>query len=114
MITETYAEKRTADDWKSALEEGLSGLDVTIIQNVNDAGSAIKKYNESHHKQANESPDLFHILNKTHSSIVGPLSSKKRSVAKRIEKASKKLALNTAKSKRISDSSDKRKHKKIS
>ena len=58
ILTEKYTEKRTADNWDAALQESLADLNVTVIQNVNDSGTAIKKYNEEHHKNANESPNI--------------------------------------------------------
>jgi len=90
----------------------MAGLNVTVIQNVNDAGAAIKKYNEEYHAAANESPDLHHILTKGNQSVVGPLSSKQRSHEKRIQEAQEKLEQNAAKTKRTAESSGKLKHKK--
>jgi len=112
IINEKYTNTRTEQDWSEALEEALSGLNVTIIQNVNDAGAAIKKYNKDHHETANESKDLFHILTKMNQSLAGPLSSKKRSVEKKFKAAAQMLEQKQAKTRRLSVSNDKPKHKK--
>jgi hypothetical protein len=112
IITETYTEKRTSDDWTKSLTPILSELNVTVIQNVNDNGSAIKKYNREQHADANDSQDLWHIMNKSNQSIVGPLSSKQRSCEKKIESILVKIEKKTSKIKRLLASDSKEKHKK--
>ena len=112
IITESSSDTRTATDWDVSLRKSLSSYNVTVIQNVNDEGVAIKKYNAQQHPDANESPDLFHILNRINQSVAGAIGSKRRSYEKQLEAATQKHDGNKAKIAVVNASSTKEKHKK--
>jgi len=112
IITESSSDTRTATDWDATLRKQLSSYNVTVIQNVNDEGVAIKKYNAQHHPDANESPDLFHILNRINQSVAGAIGSKRRSHEKQLATITQKQDANKAKIAAVKASSAKEKHKK--
>lgn len=60
ILLEVFAEKRDCYTWEQAMNNGLSGLPVKVIQVVSDEAKALIKYTrdclEAHH-----SPDVFHV-----------------------------------------------------
>ena len=59
LLREQYAADRTAATWTQALQAGLDGLDVTVIQGTSDEATALRRHIETDFG-AHHSPDLFH------------------------------------------------------
>ncbi len=58
ILVEEHAEDRRTETWKDAMERGLEGLPVKVIQSTSDEGSSLlslARESDVHH-----SPDLFH------------------------------------------------------
>ena len=66
ILAEKCSDKRDAESWAKAIQEGVADLNIEIIQSTSDQGSAIKKYRETYLGGASHSPDLFHIENEIH------------------------------------------------
>ena len=86
IVAEVSTDKRDSESWNKAMEESLKGINAEVVQNVNDQGTAIKRYNKEHLLFANESPDLYHILHEIHKATAGPLASKASKFTKILEK----------------------------
>ncbi len=60
ILLEKYTDRRTADEWTSAMASAIQGLPVEIIQSTSDEGRGIL-----HHVKedlgVSHSPDLFHV-----------------------------------------------------
>jgi hypothetical protein len=59
ILVEEYATDRKTETWDRALEHGVAGLPVRVIQCTTDEAKALKAHAES--LDANHSPDVFHI-----------------------------------------------------
>lgn len=99
ILVEKYSKQRTEEEWNRAVREGLSELNVDVVQCTSDEGTAILAHikNELH---AQHSPDLFHVQQELSRATAGPLSKQERDMEKAVVKAESKLkaALGTPKS----------------
>jgi hypothetical protein len=59
ILVEEYAQNRRAETWTAAMDRGLTGMPVKIIQATSDGGSALLKM--ARDDGAHHSPDLFHL-----------------------------------------------------
>jgi len=60
ILLEDYSEKRDAESWSMAMNNGIKGLPVEIIQSTSDEGTGLIKHVEQE-LGAHHSPDLFHV-----------------------------------------------------
>ena len=60
ILVETKVDDRKADTWNTQMDEGLSTLNVNVIQSCSDQGTSLIKHVEEH-LGAESSADLFHI-----------------------------------------------------
>jgi len=89
ILTETYSEKRDAQSWSAAMQEGLKDLSVEIIQSASDEGKGLVKYVEKE-LGAHHSPDLFHVQQELTRATSAPLRAKIKQAEKTYEMSSKK------------------------
>jgi len=65
LVVESYHPDRTAKSWKAAVEKGLEGLPVKVVQVTADEAKAIRCHAESS-LGAHYSPDLMHLQQSLH------------------------------------------------
>jgi hypothetical protein len=73
ILTEKYSEKRDAASWSKAMNEGLAGLSVKVVQSTSDEGKGLLKY-VNKELGAHHSPDLFHIQQELTRATSAPLN----------------------------------------
>lgn len=59
ILTETYSDRRRAEDWEKAMTGGMENLSIEIIQLTGDEGTALKSYGKNE-LGAHHSPDIWH------------------------------------------------------
>ena len=87
ILTESYREKRDADNWNHVLKEATSDLNIDVIQSVSDEAPGIKKHAKT--LGAHHSPDLFHVQQEITKAMSRALSSKTESAETAYIKATK-------------------------
>jgi len=90
ILVEKMTEDRTRGEWKKAVDEGLLGLNVEVVQSTSDEGTAILAYVKQDLK-AEHSPDLFHIQQELSKATSFPLKSQEKEFEKAVEMAEKKF-----------------------
>lgn len=60
IFLEKYADDRSAETWNKAVEEGLSGLPVKVLQSTSDEGKGLISH-ATNGLNVHHSPDLFHV-----------------------------------------------------
>jgi hypothetical protein len=90
ILVEKMVEDRTKEEWTKAVNEGVCGLNVEIIQSTSDEGTSILAHVKQDLK-AEHSPDLFHIQQELSRATSFPLKSQEKEFEKAVEAAEKKL-----------------------
>jgi hypothetical protein len=88
LLIECYRDRRDADTWKEALNEGTAGMPVEVIQMTSDLARALVCCAEKG-LQAAHSPDLFHGQRDTLKLLLLPLTRPIQQAEKDLEKANK-------------------------
>ena len=86
ILVEEYAAKRDAATWSSAMQRGLNGLQVEVIQSTSDEGSGILAYVKGE-LGAHHSPDLFHAQQDLTRATAAPLAARIRREQETVAKA---------------------------
>ncbi len=90
ILVENYSKKRDAASWDAAMEKGLAGLNVDVIQVTSDQAKAIR-----HHVQetlgAQPSPDIFHIQHEIAKSLAAPLNAQVREAEHAFQEAAQRV-----------------------
>ena len=86
ILVERYADKRDAESWVAALKEGMSGLDVEVVQATSDEGKAILRVVRDE-LQADHSPDIFHVQHEVAKGTMATLSAQLRAAEKALAEA---------------------------
>ncbi len=87
ILLEEYADDRSATTWNKAVDAGLAGLSVKILQNSSDEGKGLISH-VTNGLDAHHSPDLFHVQYEIGKGTSGPLASAVRSAEKTLEECS--------------------------
>ena len=95
ILVEKMTEERSKDEWNKAVEEGLCGLNVEVIQSTSDEGTAILAHVKQELK-AEHSPDLFHVQQELSKATSFALKSQEKEFEKALEIAKEKLKKATA------------------
>ena len=90
IVLEEYAADRKAQTWTAALQEGLVGLPVEVIQATSDEGRGICRHVE-HELGAHHSPDLFHVQQAASQATSAPLAAQVRKGEADLAKASQRV-----------------------
>jgi hypothetical protein len=90
ILVEKITEERSKNEWTKAVDEGLYGLNVEIIQSTSDEGTAIIAHVKQELK-AEHSPDLFHIQQELSRATSFALKSQEKEFEKASEIAEEKL-----------------------
>lgn len=96
ILVEKYAEQRTVEEWNKATREGLSGLNVEVVQSTSDEGTAILAHVKNELK-TEHSPDTFHMQQELSRASAGPLGAQEREFEKAVEKEEGRLKKSIAK-----------------
>ena len=88
LLVESYRDRRDADTWKEATEEGTAGMPVAIVQMTSDEARALICCAEKG-LQATHSPDLFHGQRDTLKPLLLPLTRPIQQAERELEKAAK-------------------------
>jgi hypothetical protein len=88
IAVECYRDRRDADTWKGAIDEGTAGMPVEVIQMTSDLARALVCCAEKG-LQATHSPDLFHGQRDLLQPLLLPLARPIQQAEKDLEKASK-------------------------
>lgn len=72
LIVECYAAHRDAETWNGAVEQGLAGLSVEVVQGTSDMARGIVAH-ITHGLGAHHSPDLMHLQQDLHRATSLPL-----------------------------------------
>jgi len=88
LLIECYRDRRDADTWKEALDEGTAGMPVEVVQMTSDLARALVCCAEKG-LHAAHSPDLFHGQRDTLKSLLLPLTRPVQQAEKDLEKANK-------------------------
>jgi Family of unknown function (DUF6399) len=86
ILVECYRDRRDADTWKEAIEEGTKGMPVEVIQMTSDLATALVCCAEKGF-QAIHSPDLFHGQRDMLKPVLLPLNRPIQQAQKDLEKA---------------------------
>jgi hypothetical protein len=86
ILVECYRDRRDADTWKEAIEEGITGMPVEVIQMTSDRACALVCCAESGF-EAMHSPDLFHGQRDLLKPVLLPLNRPIQQAQKGLEKA---------------------------
>lgn len=95
ILVEKMTEERSKDEWNTAVEEGLCGLNVEVIQSTSDEGTAILAH-VKHELKAEHSPDLFHVQQELSKATSFALKSQEKEFEKASEIAKERLKKATA------------------
>lgn len=90
ILVEKMTEDRSKEEWKKAVEEGLRGINVEVIQSTSDEGAAILAHVKQELK-AEHSSDLFHIQQELSRATSFPLKSQEKEFEKASAMAEEKL-----------------------
>ena len=88
LLVECYRDRRDADTWKEAIEEGTQGMPVKVIQMTSDLARALVCCAEKG-LHAAHSPDLFHGQRDLLGPLLPPLTRPVQQAEKDLEKANK-------------------------
>jgi hypothetical protein len=91
IAVECYRDRRDADTWKEAIDEGLAGMPVAVIQLTSDLARALVCCAEKG-LQAVHSPDLFHGQRDLLQPLLLPLARPIQQAEKELEKANRHTA----------------------
>src|SRR5439155_27308347 len=86
LLVECYRDRRDADTWTLAIEEGTRGMPVEVVQLTSDQARALLRCAEKG-LQAAHSPDLFHGQRDLLGPLLLPLSRPIQQAEKDLEKA---------------------------
>jgi hypothetical protein len=86
LLVECYRERRDADTWKEAINEGTAGMPVAVVQMTSDLARALICCAEKG-LQAAHSPDLFHGQRDMLNPLLLPLTRPVQQAEKNLEKA---------------------------
>ena len=86
ILVECYRDRRDADTWKTAIEEGTKGMPLKIVQMTSDQATALICCAEKGF-EAMHSPDLFHGQRDMLKPVLLPLSRPIQQAQKDLEKA---------------------------
>jgi hypothetical protein len=86
LLVECYRERRDADTWKEAINEGTAGMPVAVVQMTSDLARALVCCAEKG-LQAAHSPDLFHGQRDLLKPLLLPLTRPVQQAEKNLEKA---------------------------
>jgi uncharacterized protein DUF6399 len=89
ILIERYSDRRDADTWKEAVEEGTRGMPVEVIQLTSDEARALICLAEKG-LQAAHSPDLFHGQHDMLKPLLLPLTRPIQRAEKELEKATRR------------------------
>jgi hypothetical protein len=89
IVVERYSDRRDADTWKAAVEEGTRGMPVEVVQLTTDAARALICLAEKGLEVAH-SPDLFHGQRDMLKPLLLPLTQPIQRAQKELEKASRR------------------------
>ena len=87
LLVEQYSERRDSESWSRALQAGLHGLRVEVIQGVSDEGQAILRHVETT-LGVPHSPDLFHVQYEISRGTSAPLAAQVRPARASLDQAS--------------------------
>jgi len=85
ILLEKYADDRSAETWNKAVNDGLNGLPVKILQSTSDEGKGLISH-AVNGLNAHHSPDIFHVQHEIGKGTSGALAGAVRSAEKTLEK----------------------------
>ncbi len=85
IILEEFAEKRDAKTWTKAMERGLAGLPVTVIQATSDEAKGLLSHAAT--SGAHHSPDIFHAQYEISKGTAPTVSANVRAAERAVEEA---------------------------
>ncbi len=85
ILLEKYADDRSAETWNKAVNDGLNGLPVKILQSTSDEGKGLISH-AINGLNAHHSPDIFHVQHEIGKGTSGALAGVVRSAEKTLEK----------------------------
>jgi hypothetical protein len=92
VIVEHYADQRDAATWNAALQQGLQGLPVTVVQSVSDEAKGLLA-----HAQVGlgvpHSPDVFHVQHEQSRGTAPVLAAQQRQAQRAVEQAQQQYAV---------------------
>ena len=88
-LVECYTDRRDADTWKNAVDEGTAGMPVTIVQTTSDEARALICLAEKG-LHGVHSPDLFHGQHDMLKPVLLPLTRPIQQAEKELEKATQR------------------------
>lgn len=91
LLVEKRSERRDADTWNAALQEGLAGLPVTVEQVTSDEAEGLLSLTRKHLK-AHHNSDVFHGQHELCSGLFGSLRGKLRAATAALATARKGVA----------------------
>jgi hypothetical protein len=91
LLIECYRDRRDADTWKEAIDEGTAGMPVVVVQMTSDLARALVCCAEKG-LQAAHSPDLFHGQRDLLKPLLLPLTRPIQQAEKDLEKANRHTA----------------------
>jgi hypothetical protein len=91
ILVERYSDRRDADSWKEALDEGTRGMPVSVIRLTSDEARALICLAEKG-LHAGHSPDLFHGQRDMLKPVLLPLTRPIQQAEKELEKATQRSA----------------------
>jgi len=86
ILVESYRDRRDADTWKEAIEEGIKGMPLKVVQMTSDLARALVCCAEKGF-EAMHSPDLFHGQRDMLKPVLLPLNRPIQQAQKDLEKA---------------------------
>lgn len=86
LLVEQYAPSRDADTWTAAIQQGIAGLNVTVLLLSSDQARGIIACAQ-HDLGAEHLPELFHGQRDLCRPLVGPLQRQKESAVKELQQA---------------------------
>lgn len=92
LLVEKRSERRDADTWNAALQEGLAGLPVTVEQVTSDEAEGLLSLTRKHLK-AHHNSDVFHGQHELCSGLFGALRGKLRVATAAVAAAHKAVAV---------------------
>jgi hypothetical protein len=85
ILLEKYADDRSAETWNKAVNDGLNGLPVKILQSTSDEGKGLISH-AVNGLNAHHSPDIFHVQHEIGKGTSGALAGAVRSAEKTLKK----------------------------
>ena len=96
IVLEEYVESRDGATWNDAVDQGIAGLNVRVVQVSADEAKGIGNHTEKG-LGAHHSPDVFHVSQETGKGISGPLAGEIKKAEKKLEQASEETLAQTRK-----------------